>query len=90
MFPEYRELISQLKHQDRHFQQLFDRHNALDQQIQNIEKHILPGTPTNQRRSISAAPRSHAQVLRQLVRAQQVAGPTRQHHLTFLQDHCAF
>ena len=45
MFPEYRELISQLKHQDRHFQQLFDRHNALDQQIQNIEKHILPGTP---------------------------------------------
>ena len=45
MFPEYRDLISQLKHQDRHFQQLFDRHNALDQQIQNIEKHILPGTP---------------------------------------------
>ena len=42
---EYRDLISQLKHQDRHFQQLFDRHNALDQQIQNIEKHILPGTP---------------------------------------------
>ena len=45
MFPEYRDLISQLKHQDRYFQQLFDRHNALDQQIQNIEKHILPGTP---------------------------------------------
>ena len=43
MFPEYRELISQLKHQDRHFQQLFDRHNALDQQIQNIEKHIQIG-----------------------------------------------
>ncbi|MBU3654295.1 MAG: DUF465 domain-containing protein [Limnohabitans sp.] len=45
MFPEYRELISQLKHQDRHFQHLFDQHNALDQQIQNMEKHILPGTP---------------------------------------------
>jgi uncharacterized protein YdcH (DUF465 family) len=45
MFPEYRELISQLKHQDRHFQNLFDQHNTLDQQIQNMEKHIVPGTP---------------------------------------------
>lgn len=45
MFPEYRELISQLKHQDRHFQNLFDQHNDLDQKIQNMEKHIAPGTP---------------------------------------------
>lgn len=44
MFPEYRELISQLKHQDRHFQHLFDQHNALDQKIQNMEQHLLPGT----------------------------------------------
>jgi uncharacterized protein YdcH (DUF465 family) len=45
MFPEFRELISQLKQQDRHFQHLFDQHNELDQKIQNMEKHILPGTP---------------------------------------------
>ena len=45
MFPEYRDLITQLKHQDRHFQHLFDQHNELDQKIQNMETHILPGTP---------------------------------------------
>jgi uncharacterized protein YdcH (DUF465 family) len=45
MFPEYRELITQLKQHDRHFQHLFEQHNALDHQIQNMEKHILPGTP---------------------------------------------
>ena len=44
MFPEYRDLITQLKQHDRHFQHLFDRHNELDQTIQNMEKHILPGT----------------------------------------------
>ena len=37
MFPEYRELISQLKHHDHHFTRLFDKHNALDQEIQNHE-----------------------------------------------------
>jgi uncharacterized protein YdcH (DUF465 family) len=45
MFPEYRDLISQLKQHDRHFQHLFDQHNTLDQTIQNMEKHIVPGTP---------------------------------------------
>lgn len=40
MFPEYRNLISQLKTTDRHFQQLFDKHNELDQQIKNKEAHL--------------------------------------------------
>ena len=37
MFPEYRDLISQLKQHDHHFTRLFDKHNALDQEIQNLE-----------------------------------------------------
>ncbi len=45
MFPEYRELISKLKHHDHHFTQLFDKHNDLDQRIRNMETHIEPGTP---------------------------------------------
>lgn len=45
MFPEYRELISSLKGNDAHFSRLFDKHNALDQQIKNMESHIEPGTP---------------------------------------------
>ncbi len=45
MFPEYRELISRLKGQDVHFTRLFDKHNDLDQRIQNMEAHIEPGTP---------------------------------------------
>jgi hypothetical protein len=45
MFPEYRDLISRLKGVDAHFTRLFDRHNALDQRIQNMEAHIEPGTP---------------------------------------------
>ena len=45
MFPEYRELISKLKHHDHHFTQLFDKHNDLDQRIRNMEAHIEPGTP---------------------------------------------
>ncbi|MDG5973825.1 hypothetical protein H010_01090 [Hydrogenophaga taeniospiralis CCUG 15921] len=44
MFPEYRELISQLKGHDVHFTRLFDKHNALDQTIRNMEAHIEPGT----------------------------------------------
>ncbi len=39
MFPEYRDLISKLKTTDRHFQQLFDKHNELDQEIKNKESH---------------------------------------------------
>ena len=44
MFPEYRDLITQLKTTDQHFLHLFDRHNALDQKIKNMETHIEPGT----------------------------------------------
>jgi len=44
MFPEYRDLITKLKTTDHHFTRLFDRHNALDQKIKNMESHITPGT----------------------------------------------
>ena len=44
MFPEYRDLITQLKTTDRHFLHLFDQHNALDQKIKNMEAHIEPGS----------------------------------------------
>lgn len=37
MFPEYRDLITQLKTTDRHFLNVFDKHNELDQKIKNIE-----------------------------------------------------
>jgi uncharacterized protein YdcH (DUF465 family) len=40
MFPEYRDLITELKRTDRHFLQLFDRHNELDQRIKNYETHL--------------------------------------------------
>ncbi len=45
MFPEYRDLITQLKTADRHFLSVFDKHNELDQQIKNMESHIESGTP---------------------------------------------
>jgi uncharacterized protein YdcH (DUF465 family) len=37
MFPEYRDLISQLKTRDHHFSRLFEQHNALDHKIKNLE-----------------------------------------------------
>ncbi len=37
MFPEYRDLITQLKGTDEHFTRLFDEHNALDHQIKSLE-----------------------------------------------------
>jgi uncharacterized protein YdcH (DUF465 family) len=40
MFPEYRDLISELKNSDLHFKNLFEKHNQLDQQIQNLEANI--------------------------------------------------
>lgn len=40
MFPEYRELISQLKASDLHFRHLFDQHNELDKKIRNLEGHV--------------------------------------------------
>lgn len=42
MFPEYREQIADLRANDRHFSRLFDQHNALDQQIQNLEAQRIP------------------------------------------------
>ncbi len=44
MFPEYRDLITQLKTSDRHFLAVFEKHNDLDQKIKNMEAHIEPGT----------------------------------------------
>jgi uncharacterized protein len=44
MFHEFRDLISELKTSDRYFQNLFEKHNALDQRIKNIEARLEPGT----------------------------------------------
>jgi uncharacterized protein YdcH (DUF465 family) len=44
MFPEYRELISQLKAQDGHFSRLFDKHNEIDQKLQNMAAGNEPAT----------------------------------------------
>jgi uncharacterized protein YdcH (DUF465 family) len=40
MFPEFRDLITRLKTEDLHFTRLFDKHNALDQQIMRMESRI--------------------------------------------------
>ncbi len=40
MFPEYRDLITQLKISDLHFRHLFDQHNDLDQKIRKLEAHV--------------------------------------------------
>lgn len=44
MFPEYRDLVSQLKTTDHHFNRLFDKHNALDQKIKNLEAGLEKAT----------------------------------------------
>ena len=44
MFLEYRDLISQLKTTDHHFSRLFEKHNALDQKIKNLESGIEKAT----------------------------------------------
>ena len=44
MFPEYRDLITQLKINDRHFLNVFNKHNDLDQKIKNLEAHIEHAT----------------------------------------------
>lgn len=44
MFPEYRELVAQLKASDRHFDSLFSKHNELDQTIRNMEAHFEPAS----------------------------------------------
>ena len=40
MFPEFRELITQLKTSDRHFLRLFDQHNELDQKINGEDQFL--------------------------------------------------
>lgn len=44
MFPEFRDLITDLKGRDPHFSRLFHRHNELDQEIKNMESGIVPAT----------------------------------------------
>ena len=44
MFPEYRDLITQLKTTDSHFLNVYDKHNELDQRIRNMESGIEPAT----------------------------------------------
>ncbi len=44
MFPEYRDLMSQLKTKDARFERLFSKHNDLDQKIKNMEARITPST----------------------------------------------
>ncbi|WP_394130222.1 YdcH family protein [Shewanella maritima] len=39
MFPEYRELISQLKTSDAYFSRKFTEHNQLDEKIKELETH---------------------------------------------------
>ncbi len=38
MFHEHREIITQLKAGDKHFHNLFDKHNDLDEEIAQLEK----------------------------------------------------
>jgi uncharacterized protein len=42
LFPEYRDLITKLKHKDHHFDRLFETHNDLDKQIAKMESHLAP------------------------------------------------
>jgi uncharacterized protein YdcH (DUF465 family) len=46
MFPEYRDLITQLKTSDHHFSRLFERHNALDHRVKNMETGVEPASHT--------------------------------------------
>lgn len=43
MFPEYRELITELKQNDAHFARLFEAHNALDEKITHMESDPVAG-----------------------------------------------
>lgn len=38
MFPEHRELISELRQNNAHFSKIFDEHNALDHEIIRLEQ----------------------------------------------------
>lgn len=41
MFPEHRELISELKQTDAHFAKLFHEHNDLDTEIDKLERDVV-------------------------------------------------
>ena len=43
MFNEYRDLITELKYKDQHFERMFNRHDDLDREIQEKERHLDPG-----------------------------------------------
>lgn len=43
MFPEYRDLITELKQKDARFLRLFDEHNELDEEIINLENDPVAG-----------------------------------------------
>ena len=45
MFPEFRDLITQLKTSDKHFIRLFEQHNELDHKVKSMEAHTTPSTP---------------------------------------------
>lgn len=38
MLPEYRDLITELKGKDAHFDRLFEKHNKLDHEIKDAEE----------------------------------------------------
>jgi hypothetical protein len=42
MFAEHRELITQLKSSDQHFNRLFDAHNALDKKLMHLDAALVP------------------------------------------------
>ena len=44
MFPEYRELISQLIERDHHFLQLINKHTEMNRRVEAMEAGIEPGT----------------------------------------------
>ena len=44
MFPEYRELISQLIASDQHFLNLINKHTEMSQRIEDMEAGIEPAT----------------------------------------------
>jgi uncharacterized protein YdcH (DUF465 family) len=44
MFPEYRDLITQLKHKDLHLTNLLARHNEIYLKIKNIEANVEQAT----------------------------------------------
>lgn len=42
MFPEFRDLITRLKHEDRNFDRLFNKHSELDRKISDMASRIDP------------------------------------------------